>query len=763
MTQLHPTACILCSRNCGLTVEKEGRDIRRIKGDPAHPVSQGYICQKAARLDYYQNSPDRLTTPLKRQKDGTFKAIGWDQALTEIAARLKAIKSKHGGDAFAFAGGGGQGNHLGGAYSRQLMAAMGSRYSYNSLGQEKTGDFWVNGRLFGNQGCHTTEDVEHSDYVLFIGCNPYQAHGIHNARDTLKHIRNDPNRTMVVIDPRRTETADMADVFIQIKPGTDAFLMSAILGVIVQEGLMDDRFLKQHTVGHQEVLDVFRQVPVKAYCETADVSLDTVQSVARGFAQAKRGCVRIDLGIQQTLNCTLNGYLEKMLYLVCGHFGKQGTNNLHTMLLPILGNTDERKQIKGKKLKRTAYHGMMPIAGIYPPNILPDEILKAGENRIRAVFVDSANPVLTWANSQAFEAAFQSLDLLVTIDVALTETAALSHYVLPASSQLEKWECTGFNLEFPVNAFHLRKPIFEPLADSLPEPEIYTRLLEKMGVVESYPWLTRIAKLQPKASRYLPFLGAFVGLLARNPKQFPFAASILYRTLGPTLKTAEGDTPDAAAFLLPLCMDYARRYDKAVRRAGVKDSKLTLGIGLFERLINSASGAVMSRHDYDEVWQLVANRDQKIHLAVPEMLDALRNLSITESTSQAYPFTLMAGERRTYNANQIYRNPEWRKVDKNGFLRLHPDDAAKLGVLKGDSLIVKSANGEVQAVVEPDDTVRPGVCTLPHGYGQRFLGGAEQGPALNRLSASDWCEPFSKTPYHKLIPVRLETIKEVAA
>lgn len=762
MSNLHPTACILCSRNCGLTVETEDRTILRIKGDPAHPFTQGYICQKAARLDFYQNSPDRLTTPLKRQADGTFQPVSWELALTEIAGRLNEIKTHHGGDAFAFAGGGGQGNHLGGAYSRQLLAAMGSYFSYNSLGQEKTGDFWLNGRLFGKQNCHTTEDVEHADYVLFIGCNPYQAHGIPNARDTLKHIRKDPNRTMVVIDPRRTETAEMADVFIQLKPGTDAWLMSAMLGVIVQEGLMDQDFLQAHTHGYREVLETFRQVPVDDYARVADVPSDIVRQVARGFAQAKRGCVRIDLGIQQTLNTTLNGYLEKMLYLVCGHFGKQGTNNLHTMLLPILGNTDERRQLKGKKLKRTAHHGMMPIAGIYPPNILPDEILKAGDKRVRAVFVDSANPVLTWANSQAFNTAFSVLDLLVVVDVAFTETAALAHYVLPASSQLEKWECTGFNLEFPVNGFHLRKPVFKPLGDTLPEPEIYTRLLEKMGVVGAYPWLKRIASHQPKAARYLPYFAAFVGLLARKPKLFPYAASILYRTLGPSLKTDEGHNPDVAGFLLPLCMDYARQHEKAVRRAGLKGNKLTLGIALFERLINSPHGAVMSQHDYSEVWKLVANRDQKIKLAIPEMLEALQELSAAPATSAQYPFVLMAGERRTYNANQIYRNPEWRKVDKEGFLRLHPQDAEKLGVMKGNRLTVKSATGELEAVVETDDTVRPGVCTLPHGYGQRFLGGPAQGPALNTLSASDWCEPFSKTPYHKLIPVRLETTKEVA-
>ncbi len=759
-----PTACILCSRNCGLTVEIEGRTLTKIKGDPHHPLTQGYICQKAARLNHYQNHADRLTAPLKRQSDGSFKAISWEQALTEIAAQLVVMRDVHGGDAFAFAGGGGQGNHLGAAYSRQLLAAMKSRFSYNSLGQEKTGDFWLNGRLFGKQSCHTTEDVEHADYVLFIGCNPYHAHGIPNARDTLKHIKQDAQRTMVVIDPRRTETAEMADIHLQLKPGTDAFLMSAIIGIIVQEKLYDEAFLKQHTHQYAEVLATFNTIPVKQYVAIADVPLEQVQQVARGFAKAKRGCVRVDLGIQHTPNTTLNGYLEKLLYLLCGQFGREGTNNLHTMFLPILGHTDERRVVKVKSLKRTAHHKMMPIAGIYPPNILPDEILKAGDKRIRGVFVDSCNPVATWANTDAYEKAFKSLDLLVVVDVAMTETARLAHYVLPAATQFEKWECTGFNLEFPANAFHLRRPVLPVEGDCLPEAEIYTRLLEKMGAIETaYPALETVAAYQPRRARYLPFMAALGVLLARKPKALPYAASILYRTLGLHLQTDDGANAAEAAFILPLAIDYARRYGKAVRRAGYTGNLLTLGVSLFENIINSPSGVILSRHTYDEVWQLMGHRDRKVTLLIPEMMDELKALKPVAADAQVYPFILMAGERRIYNANQIYRDPAWRKSDRDGAMRLHPQDAASLDVQSGDTVEVRSASGTLKARVSLDDTVRRGMVTLPHGYGQEFAGQGADGPQLNRLAASDWCDPMTRTPWHKHIPVAVVKVAQLAA
>ena len=390
-----------------------------------------------------------MTAPLKRQADGSFQEISWEQAIQEIADQLLHIRDTFGGTAFASVGGGGQGNHLGAAYGRQLVSAMKSYYSYNSLAQEKTGDFWVNGRLFGRQYCHTTEDVEHADYVLFIGTNPYQAHGIPNARDTLKHIKKDPNRTMEVFDPRLTETAKQADIHVQLKPGTDAYLMSAMIAIMLRENLYDAQFIQQHTHGFEDVKQAFLRIPVEQYIHKADVPAELIYQIVRDFSQAKRGCVRIDLGIQHTLNTTLNSYLEKLLYLLTGHFGKQGTNNLHTMFVQILGDTDERNF----KYRRTVYHKMFPISGFFPPNILPDEILKAGEQRVRAVFVDSCNPLLTYPDTDAYEQAFKSLDLLVVVDVAMTETARLAHYVLPAHNQFEKWEFTGFNLEFSEKRF----------------------------------------------------------------------------------------------------------------------------------------------------------------------------------------------------------------------------------------------------------------------------------------------------------------------
>lgn len=750
---IHKTACILCSRNCGLEIEVDSGHFIKVRGDEKHPDSKGYICQKAARLEHYQNHDDRLTQPLKKLADGTFQTVSWDEALTDIANRLNGVRDTHGSDAFALCGGGGQGNHLGALYSQQLLSAMDSKYVYSSLAQEKTGDFWVNGRLFGKQNCHVSEGVEHADYVVFIGTNPFQSHGIPNARETLRAIKRDPNRTMVVIDPRRTETVKWADMHLQLKPGTDAWLISAMLAVIVQNNWHDKAFIKAHCTGFEAVESHLLEISAPDYAKRAGISMEDVEKVAMGISHAKTASVRVDLGTQQTFHTTLNAYLEKLLYLITGHFGREGTNNLHTSLIPIIGNTDERRVIKGKPLRRTKHHLMMPIAGMYPPNILPDEIEHGG---LRAIVVDSCNALLSWPDSAALTRAFRNLDLLVVIDVAITETARAADYVLPAASQFEKWEATGFNLEFPDNYFHLRHPVVPVSGDSLPEAEIYTRILERMGKIPArFPLLEKLASLEPDFSHHAMFMAALMATLKRRKSLRRFGASILYRTLG----NKKLDNAASAAPLLPLAILFAKTHPEQVGRAaklaGFAGNKQTTGVKLFRAILAASSGLIISRHSFEEGWDLIKNPDGLIHLEIAEMLNELTALKSEKLPTEDFPFVLMAGERRSYNANQIFRDPKWRKVDPHGALRIHPQDAADLGLGAGDPVVCRNETGQVESVVELDDGLLRGVATLPHGYGISYKGGDAIGPRINHLTASTDCDPFSKTPYHKYVQVSI--------
>jgi hypothetical protein len=188
-----PTACVLCACNCGIEIQLDGRRFERIRGDKAHPSSQGYTCEKPLRLDHYQNGRYRLTHPLRRRPDGSFEQVDWDTAIREVAAGFAAVRDAHGSEAIFYYGRGGQGNHLGGSYSGAFMRTLGARYRSNALAQEKTGLFWVSDRMLGTMA---TGDLDHCEVALFVGKNPWQSHGIPRARPTLREIARDPAGTL---------------------------------------------------------------------------------------------------------------------------------------------------------------------------------------------------------------------------------------------------------------------------------------------------------------------------------------------------------------------------------------------------------------------------------------------------------------------------------------------------------------------------------------------------------------------------------------
>lgn len=749
-----PTACILCSLNCGIEVQvSEGR-MSKIRGDKAHPVSQGYQCQKASRLDFYQNGKNRLDRPLRRRDDGGFEAISWSTAIAEVAAKLKQLKKDHGGHSMAYYGGGGQGNHMGGAYSSTLRAAMGTHYIYNSLAQEKTGGFWVNGEMFGRQTCHPVEDVERADYVLFIGTNPWQSHGFPQARKILNEIAKDPNRTMVVVDPRRTETAKKADLFLQVRPGGDADLMLAMLGIIVAEGLEDETFLSRRTTGWPELKERLQALDVAEHARRSGIDLDIIKTVARGYARAERGCLRTDLGLEHSLNSTLNTYLSKLLFLVTGQFGKPGTVNLHSFLMPLIGHS--KSPDEGGRRSRVT--GMREISKFYPPNILPAEIDTDHPERLRGLVVDSSNPLMTAADSGAYRAAFDKLELLVVIDVAMTETAKKAHYVLPADSQFEKHEATFFNLEFPTNFFHLRRPLVARQGDTLPEPEIYRRIAVAMGELpDRFPVLERVAKLDRVMPRARLFPMALATTLALRPKLKRFLPMVLHETLGAALP----HNARVAAVLWGACRFFAQRHADAMRRVGIEDQGAGLAEALFERLLNSPSGTVISTHNADEMWSWIRRPDHRVRLVVPEMMAEIDTLTDTASPEPSdrvsFPLVLLAGERRSFNANTIIREPQWRKKDALGALKVHPSDAAALGLETGQVVICESAGGSVRASIEISDELQPGVASMPHGYGM-VEDEETWGPAVNELTLADHCDDLAKTPFHKHVPIRLRPV-----
>lgn len=736
-TDWQPTACILCECNCGIVVQVADRKLARIRGDKAHPASQGYTCNKALRLDHYQNNRSRLTSPLRRRSDGTYEEIDWDTAIVEIADGFKRIRDVHGGDKIFYYRGGGQGNHLGGAYSGAFLKALGARYRSNALAQEKTGEAWIDWQLYGG---HTRGEFEYAEVSVFVGKNPWMSQSFPRARVVLNDIAKDPARSMIVIDPVVTDTAKMADFHLRVRPGTDAWCMAALAAVLVQENLCDEAFLREHVHGADAVRAVLREVPVADYAQRCGVDEELLRAAARRIGTAGSVSVFEDLGVQQAPNSTLCSYLNKMLWILTGNFAKQGGQHLHSSFAPLFSAVSGRTPVTGAPI----------IAGLVPGNVVPEEILTDHPDRFRAMIVESANPAHSLADSAACREAFATLELLVVVDVAMTETARLAHYVLPASSQFEKVEATFFNFEFPHNAVHLRHPILEPLSGTLPEPEIWSRLVRALDVVDDADLRPLREAAQQGRQAYTQ---AFLTAVATNPTVAKLLPYVLYETLGPTLP----DGLAGAAALWGLAQKTAMTYPDAVRRAGHAD-----GNALFDAILSGRSGVTFTAHNYPDDFALISHADHKIALEIPEMLDEIRSLARASGalTTPELPIVLSVGERRAYTANDIFRDPSWRKRDADGALRVSVEDAQVLGLVDGGRARITTAAGSAEATVEITETMLPGHAALPNGFGLDYTDDDGRlrtpGVAPNTLTSTQWRDPYAGTPWHKHVPARIE-------
>jgi len=723
---------------------EDGRHLVRVRGDDAHPITQGYACEKAHRLDYYQNGPHRLTRPLRRRSDGTFEEVDWDTAIREVAARFAAVRDTWGGESIFYYGGGGQGNHLPGAYGRATRAVLGSVHRSSALAQEKTGEFWVADKM---SGTYSPGDFEHCEVAFFLGKNPWFSHGIQRARVTLREIARDPARCLIVVDPCRTETAELADIHLPVKPGTDAWLLSAMIAVLMQENLLAEQWLAAHADGLDEVLPHFAGLDVAAYCERCGLSEELVRKTVRRMACASSMATFEDLGVQMNRHSTLVSYLHKLLVFMTGNYGKKGAAYTPTALMPLA---------VGKEGRRTPVTGSRVIGGLTPCNVIPEEILTDHPKRFRAMLVESANPAHSLADGPRIREALAALEFVVVIDVAFTETARLADYVLPVASQFEKAEATFFNFDFPRNYFHLRKALMPAQHGLFAEAELHSRLVEALGAMPADAVADlRAAWLEGRAA----FRAKFFELASSNPRLVSIAPVMLYRAIGDLLP--QGLAEGAAVWAL--CQIAAMKNPASIARAGFTGEGGEAADALFDALLSSRSAVVFAVDEWEQVLSRIATPNGRIQLAIAELFEELDALASEQapSDSEEFPFVLAAGERRAFTANTIIRNPEWRKKDAGGALRMNPQDATRLGIADGGRVRLCTRRGTAEAAVSLSDRMQPGHIALPNGLGLDFPGpdGARvSGVSPNELTRAEDRDWIAGTPWHKNVQARVEPL-----
>ena len=742
----HKTGCVLCAQNCGLEVEVENNRIVKVKGDKDNPRSQGYVCRKGMNIMYHQHHEDRLKYPLKRTEKG-FERISWEQAIEEIAAKLKDIVDKNGPRSYAYMGGGGQGCHFEAASGITLMKSIGSRYYYNALGAELTGIFWAYGRAVGKQYKFPVPDEHNCDMLVAIGWNGMVSHQMPRAPLFLREFSKNPDKLLVVIDPRKSETAAIADIHLAIKPGTDALLTKAMIAIVINEGWIDDEYIKNHVNGYNDLKEWFTGFDAKTAVEFCELDYEQVREVCRQL-KIRKACYHPDLGVYMNRHSTLTTYLEIVLFTITGNFCVPGGNVIPGFLMPIVGHSDERDE----KTWRTVETGYPALCGIFPPNVMPEEIMSSRPDRLRAVMCTQSNPLRSFADTTAYEEAFSKLELLVVCDIAMTETAKFAHYILPAKTGYESWDASFFAWTWPEIYFQMRRPVVKPEGEQLELGEIHMRIADKMGFIPEIPETLYAAAKENR----LKFGMELMNYGKANPSALKSMPFIVAKTLGEEMGSGN------LANLWAMLMTAPGSFKKNAVRVGFNKGPL-LGEEVFKAIMDHPEGLWIGKSDPDDNFSDISNEDKKLNIYIPEMAGWLSEITPEQEKKDLalkaeFPFILSSGRHLPFNANTLMRNPAWNEGKRACTCIMNPADADKLGLKDGDMVKVSTEAGSVEVELEVTEQTCRRYVMIPHGFGLEFQG-KTYGANANRLAKSTHRDRFAGTPFHRYIPCKVEPVK----
>ncbi len=776
MENWHPTSCVLCSQGCGLLVKVENNQIVKVKGDTSNPRSRGYLCRKGVHIANHQHHDDRLTVPLKKTDQG-FIEITWQQAYAEIGKKLRSIIDTHGPQSFAFIGAGGQGSHFEAAFATALLRGIGSRYLYSSLAQELTGFFWCAGRMLGRQNAFPIADDHHADMLLAIGWNGMVTHQMPRAPLVLKEFAKNPDKLLAVIDPRRSETAQIANVHIALKPGSDALLARAMIAIILTEGWQDTQYLALNTTGFEQIRGWFENFDIHQALSVCEVDYQQVRDLCQELSR-RNWCMHTDLGVIMNRHSTMASYLYLLLSAVCGRLCVSGGGVIPGAVMPLGSHSDERS----KKTWRTKETNFPEIMGYFPPNVFPEEVLSDNPERLRAVVVSTANPLRSYADTSAYEKAFARLDLKVTVDIAMTETAELCDYVLPARSAYESYDGSFFSWNFPEIFFQMRHPVIESKSQAKESSRILAEIADAAGVVPDLPdYLYRAGKKDR-----LTFTMALLSYIKAHPKTRRLLPLIMAKARA---KTTDSINLDA---MWALFLSSPTKFRKNAARAGypmpsvvnaafnlpqwpkvcsgmlqcrsftplaILTPQVAHAESLFAAVLKNPSGMWIGKAEEDNMAEL-RTKDGKINLYIAEMEQWLTEIS-PEAEKRAlrpnpeYPFILNAGRHMPENANSMMRKPDWNKGRRTCTLAINPLDAKGLDIVDGETvrLTTEAASGEIE--LEVSDEVRIGQALVPHGFGLKYAGSVH-GVAINRFTRNTHRDRLAATPLHRYVPCRID-------
>ena len=703
--QTHFRTCNLCEAMCGIEIKHDGAKVLSIKGDKNDPFSKGYICPKATALQDLHEDPDRLRHPIERTANG-WKTISWDDALDKVAAGIQSVQKKYGQNAFGVYLGNPNVHNLGGMLTiKHLLNSIKTRSRFSATSVDQLPHHIVSMHLFGHMLRIPVPDVNRTQYMLIIGGNPLASNGsimtAPNMRQKLKDIKA-RNGKVIVIDPRRTETADIASEHHFIRPATDVLFLLAMLNEIHLQGYAAKAQTNNRAAALApeiaSIADFAKNYSAESVASITGISAPEIKRLVKEFCEAESSVCYGRMGVSVQEFGLLSQYLIMVINIVTGRLDEVGGLMFPNPALDVVNNSGP-----GYLGKRHSRVGNLPdFNGDYPVVAMGDEMLVEGEGQLKGFMTVAGNPVLSTPNGEKLDKAFTNLDFMVAIDYFVTETSRHANIILPPVSPLERdhYDVT-FNNFAVHNVAKYSKALFAKQKDAKHDWQIYLELAKHLD--KKVPLATKVER------RLVKTLGPKF-LLDQGLRRGPYAGM----SLNKVKKNPHGLDLGTLKRMLP----------EAIKH---KDKQIHLNVGFYQADLARVQAMMQ---DYD---------DKQI---------------------------LLIGRRHVRSNNSwLHNSYRLVKGKPRCTLMLHPETAKEYGIEDGQNVKVTSRVGSVMIVAEVTDELMPGVVSIPHGWGhgrkgvQQKIAQAHAGVSVNDLTDDTLIDQLSGNAAVNGVPVQLEAVE----
>jgi anaerobic selenocysteine-containing dehydrogenase len=732
--------CPLCEAGCGLELTIADGVVEKIRGDADDVFSRGFLCPKGTSLKALHEDPDRLRTPLIRGADGVHREATWDEAFAEIDRRLLPLVAEHGPNSVAAYLGNPAAHGLGPLmYGRVLLKAIGTRNVFSASTVDQFPKQLASGLMFGTGLTVAVPDVDRTDHLLILGANPMASNGslltAPDMRGRLRAIRERGGK-VVVVDPRRTRTAEEADEHQFIVPGTDALLLMALVHVLFDEGLADTGALAEHVAGVDAVRELAAGFAPADVAGATGIAATDIERMARELAAAPTAAVYARIGTTTQRFGTTASWLVDVLNVLTGNLDRPGGAMFTKPAAGSPNTSGEPGRGRGVKTGRFAsrVRGLPETLGELPVAVLAEEIETPGDGQVRALLTIAGNPAVSTPNSGRLRAALETLDFMVSIDIYLNETTRHADVILPAPSPLEHSHYDLVLLAFAArNVANYSPTVFER------EP----------GMLEEWETMLRIVGIAtgqgPKAD--VAAIDDYVALEACR------------RAVADAHSPLAGRDPEELLGELAPRVGPERLLDLALRGG-------PYGLTLAD--LEAAPHGVDLGALEPRIPEILRTPSGRIELAPPAIVADVERLRDALAERRNGGMVLVGRRDLRSNNSWLHNLPKMVSGPARCTAHVHPDDAARLGLTDGEPARVSSRAGAIEVPVEITDGVMPGVVSIPHGWGHdgegTAMGVAEANAGVNSNVLTDELEvePLSGTAILNGIPVELAPVRAAA-